>query len=501
MQKKLLLVPPDTRPPTLEFPVKLARAVGLEVFTPPLEALNTLNQPGNFEILKAWLLKNVAKTDLLILSLEQLTLGGMIPARQVDDSLDEVLKKLKLLSHLKTLNPNLSILAFGVIVRVAHGNDPLEEKLYYGDYGDSLRAYSEAFDKFQRQNTREHEEHLWQITKTLPNTILSNWLKTRQRNFEMHQKALELAQVGIIDHLCLTLDDTSTFGLASYDRRRLEARTDDLKLWHKVDIYPGANEVPATLLARALQEKPSKVYVRYSGVNGAHAGMKYEDRPAGELIKSHLRAARCIQVDTLTEADFVLAVNTPAVTQTEDRPDFLNVDTAARHLPEFVDFIRQCLNTNKPVSVADIAYPNGAEERFIKLLETLPLAQLSGFSGWNTAGNTLGSAIAMGILYQQIKYHSLWIEILFNRFVDDYLYQTLIRNDVYKHFQQLDHFDLGEKKLEVETLVNQKIEPLALEFWGKHFATSQLTLQWKGAHLAWPRLFTGVFPFEVNHDL
>ena len=95
MQKKLLFVPPDTRPPTLEFPVKLAQAVGLSVFTPPLEALNDLNQPGNFEILKAWLLENVAKADLLILSLEQLTLGGMIPARQVDDSLDGVLKKLR----------------------------------------------------------------------------------------------------------------------------------------------------------------------------------------------------------------------------------------------------------------------------------------------------------------------------------------------------------------------------------------------------------------------
>ena len=45
----------------------------------------------------------------------------------------------------------------------------------------------------------------------------------------MHQKALELTQVGIIDHLCLTLDDTSTFGLASYDRRRLEAKTDELQ--------------------------------------------------------------------------------------------------------------------------------------------------------------------------------------------------------------------------------------------------------------------------------
>ena len=61
--------------------------------------------------------------------------------------------------------------------------------------------------------------------------------------------------------------------------------------------------------------------------------MKYEDRPAGELIKAHLRAAKCIQVDALAEADFVLAVNTPAVTQTENRPDFLNVEPAARYCP------------------------------------------------------------------------------------------------------------------------------------------------------------------------
>ena len=40
-----------------------------------------------------------------------------------------------------------------------------------------------------------------------------------------------------------------------------EARTDELKLRHKVDIYPGADEVPATLLARALQNTPSKVYI------------------------------------------------------------------------------------------------------------------------------------------------------------------------------------------------------------------------------------------------
>lgn len=494
---KLLLVPPDTRPPTIQFPKRLAEAVGLEVVVPPDEALNNLNQPGNLEALQAWLLEHTLAADILILSLEQLTLGGMIPARRVEDSLSEVLRKLELLHDIKQKNPTLKILAGGVIVRVAHGNDPLEEKPYYSEHGNNLRAYSEAFDKFERQKTIENESRLWQVTKMIPRAILDDWLSTRLRNFEMHVKALELTKDNIIDHLCLTLDDTSLFGLASRDRRKLEARTDELQLWHKVDLYPGADEVPVALLARALQERPSKVYVRYSSVNGANTGMMFEDRPAGELVKAHLRAAKCIQVDSTNEADFVLAVNTPAVTQSEDQPDFLNVDTAARHLPEFVDFISRCLEDDIPVTVADIAYPNGAEERFVRLLETLPLNKLSGFAAWNTAGNTLGSAIAMGVLSKQVQHHEIWTETLFNRFVDDYLYQTIIRPEVQQKLQA-NPFDLGEEKARAEKMIAERIEPMTLEFWQRHFASDKLKLIWEKPKLAWPRLFTGVFPFRIE---
>ena len=497
MQNKLLLVPPDTRPPTLDFPLKLAKAVGLEVFTPPSEALNQLNQPGHFEALKPWLLEQASSANILILSLEQLTLGGMIPARRVNDPLEKVLEKLELLKHLKQLNTNLKIFAFGVIVRVAHGNDPIEEKNYYGEYGEHLRAYSEAFDRFERQHSSENEQRLWQATQPIPRMILEDWLSTRQRNFQMHTKALELAKENILEHLCLTLDDTSTFGLASYDRRKLEKYTDDFHLWHKVNIYPGADEVPAALLARALQEKPSKVYVRYSSTYGANTGMIFEDRPAGELIKSHLRAARCIPIDTLQEADFVLAVNTPAIYQSEERPDFLQVDTAARHLPEFIDFIKQTLADNKPVSIADIAYPNGAEQRFMKILECVDTHKLSGFAAWNTAGNTLGSAIAMGVLSKHIQDHKAWIEILFNRFVDDYLYQTIVREQIHQKLGA-NPFDLGSKKVEAELYLGQILEPLVKAFWQSHFSQSNYKLSWETPTLAWPRLFTGVFPFNVT---
>ncbi len=107
------------------------------------------------------------------------------------------------------------------------------------------------------------------------------------------------------------------------------------------------------------------------------AGLLYEDRPAGELVKAQLRAAGCYGVETPGEAAFVLAVNTPGRTQREPAPDTDSVETADRHLPEFVDFIGRMLGAGKRVSVADIAYSNGAEARFFRMLQPLPSSPVS----------------------------------------------------------------------------------------------------------------------------
>jgi len=495
---RLLLVPPDTRPPTLDFPVTLARAVGVDIETPPPGALPKLNQPGDFEALRGWLLERVPDADLLIVSLETLCLGGMIPARRVSDPLETALGKLALLSDLKARHPELRILAGGVVVRVAQDDDPFEEKEYYDEYGARLRAYSEAFDRFEQHGGQEDEHRLLQAIAALPHGVLEDWLETRERNHKLHKEALELLHRGVLDHLCLTLDDTSAYGLAAHDRRALEARADVLGVWRKLDIYPGADEVPVTLLARALQGAPRKVYVRYSSTLGAAAGLLYEDRPVGELVKAQLRAAGCVQVETPGEADVVLAVNTPGHAQAGTQPDYAKVDTAARHLPEFVDFIARSLETEKRVSVADVAYPNGAERRLMTLLEALPLAELSGFSAWNTAGNTLGSAIALGVLEEHVEDRARWIQLLFNRLVDDYLYQGVVRGEVHRVMDEPSPFDLGAQREEAERLIGERLEPLARDLWERHFAHLGFELAWRAPKLAWPRLFTGVFPFEVR---
>ena len=487
----LLLVPPDTRPPTLAFPQNLALAVGLNVLVPPPDALNKINEPGDTDLLREWLLDNARNASLLIVSLETLTLGGMIPARRVDTSLEEVRKRLRTLSNLKEVNPKLRILAHGVVVRVAHDNDPLEEKLYYGTWGDELRRYSELSDR--RSRCEEVS-----LTSDVPSEILDDWLATRRRNHRLHLDALDLVAEGVLEHLCLTLDDTSTYGLAAQDRRALEAKADELGLWSQVDIYPGADEVPATLLARVLNPEPLRVTVRYPGVRSPLTQMRYEDRCLGELVKAHLRAAHAREVERVEDADLILAVNAPALRQGERQPDYIDVDTAERHLPLFAEDVRGWLG-HLPVALADVAYANGAEARLMRLLAAqIRLSDLSGFSAWNTAGNSLGGALAQGLLVRQVQHQDRWLELRFNRFVDDYLYQTLVRPEVYAALPHPDPFDLGEQVGQAERMIDERIRPLAERLWAEHFADGRHDLVWSPARLAWARLFTGVFEFQVS---
>jgi hypothetical protein len=501
--KNVLLLPCDTRPPTLEYPHQLARAAGLEMRSPPLEMLNDLNIPGDPGAIAAWLLEQAAWADVAIITIESLCLGGMIPARRVTDSLEDALARLELLHELKRINPNLRILAYGVIVRVAHDNDPFEEKPYYGDWGKQLRLVSEWTDRVDRG---EHPGTLEEARAAVPPEILEDWLGTRERNHTLHQRALELLSDGTLEHLCLTLDDTTPYGLAARDRRRLEARIDALQVWDRADVYPGADEVAAVLLARAIVNfsgRKPKVFVRYPSTHSEDSVMLYEDRLLGELVKAHLRAAGCVPASRANTADLIFAVNAPAIKQAHRQPNFEVVDTANRHLPEFLERIRDDLDSQRQVVIADVAYANGAEDRLVNLLlAQIDVTKLAGFGAWNTAGNTLGGAIASGVIALECSNPLALCEANFSRLVDDWLYQGRVRGEVRETLENPSPFDLGPLRTQAETEIARRITPLAFDLFETHFAPNLpgITLEWGRPHLSWPRLFTGVFPLGFKRS-
>lgn len=496
----ILLLPCDSRPPTLDLPHQLAEAAGVSLTSPSKPLLNDCARPADTNELRAWLLDHAPNADALIVSLEMLTLGGLVPARRESTPLADVLARLTTLRELKALRPPLRILAHGIVVRVAHDDDPLEEKPYYGAWGARLRDVSEWTDRAERANfSAETSARLHAAREAVPPDILSDWLGTRERNHAMHEAAIDLLREGVLERLHLTLDDTTPYGLAARDRRKLEAKLDAYGLWDKAEVYPGADEVSSALLARAvLGERRVKVKVEYPSPLSPAATTLYEDRPLGPLVHDHLRACGCEEV-TSGEA-FTLFVSAPGVRQGHVQPDFETVDTPARNLPAFVARLQGALGRGEKVVLADVAYPNGAERRLMTLLKDAPLADLTGYAAWNTAGNTLGSAVATGVCVLHGGNERARVEALFSRLVDDWLYQADVRAQVWNALPAPNLFDLGDQLPLATAEVDARLRARALDVWETAFAPRfpNFTFAWHGASLAWPRLFTGVFPLAVR---
>jgi hypothetical protein len=105
---------------------------------------------------------------------------------------------------------------------------------------------------------------------------------------------------------------------------------------------------------------------------------------------------------------------------------------------ENIGAINYCIsvvkNSDKPVIIADISSANGADNLLVKSLlgNDLDLNKVYAYSGWNTTGNTLGSAISIGLSrYFAEKTESFNIDIfkklILVRLGEDWAYQTVVR--------------------------------------------------------------------------
>ena len=116
----------------------------IRTIVPPPQALSNFNTPGDLKALTSWL-NDVIKTSYpaaLVVNLESLTLGGMIPARRVDTTEADVMEHLKILEEIHKNHPEIKIFAHSIITRVPD-SDPYEEKEEVAKLSTEFQKYSE----------------------------------------------------------------------------------------------------------------------------------------------------------------------------------------------------------------------------------------------------------------------------------------------------------------------------------------------------------------------
>lgn len=430
---RIAFVPIDNRPVCYTLPKLIAEIDNsVELLLPARKDLGDLTKIANLENIFNWL-QNLNNLDGIILSLDTLAYGGLIPSRRCPETFSQIKDRISRLKEI-LLEKKCKILAFSSIMRISNNNYNEEEKLYWAEYGKKIFAYSYNFHKNGTKNNSE-----------IPQEILEDYLNTRNRNFEINKIYLNWQKEGLLDTLVFSKDDCAEFGLNVMEAKELEALGGYTKT--------GADEIPLSLLSRITGGK-MKVCPIFLETEHKNLISNYEDVSIENSVKGQLELANCT-ITPENEADIILYVN-----------NFKN------HQGEIVmkvpteEFDRTFTIPNRPYMIADVRFANGADNNFIKELFKNKITDKNffGYSAWNTSANSLGSLILCAKMkFYAKKYNKNAFEkVQITRFLDDWAYQANVRQKLQTPDKKLMQQEMKsfEKILEdvIITPINVKYE-------------------------------------------
>lgn len=433
----LAVLPLDDRPCTYDFPRRIGAIAGAEVLLPPREAMGNLERPADRAALGAWLEDVGTRVDALVVALDTLGYGGLIPSRRSPDDLAAIMGHLQPLIRLKERRPDLPLFGFNVTMRLSNSDVNEEEKPYWDRYGKLIYRWSFHQHRYKAQGNDEDRAIAAEAKRAIPPEILADYTETRERNFAFNQTMVKWAGAGFFDALLLTQDDTSPFGLNVEEQHELDQMVKTTRIEDKVAIYPGADEVASVLMARALNHlagRTPQFAASWHPLDGKRLVAMYEDRPLWQTLRGQIRAAGAKEVGDEAKAEVVFVVNTPAGGQ-GDLALRLNLeapDTPARNLEPILMVLEEA--ARRPLAFADVAYANGADPRLMPaLLERAgeKLFELNAYAAWNTAGNTFGTLVATACAATHPGAdHTALRRFITERLADDWLYQSVIRPEL-----------------------------------------------------------------------
>lgn len=383
---KICFVPIDNRPVCYNLAKDIAAIdENIELFIPPREFLGDLTRNAGVNEIIEWI-ENIPECDAMVISLDTIAYGGLIPSRRSTDSLEDIKSRLK---RLKPLLKNKKVYAFSSIMRISNNNYNEEEKEYWKDWGKKIFEYSYSG-----------------VNDGIPQAILDDYLATRKRNFEINKTYLNWG----LNTLIFSKDDCAPKGFNVDEARELE------RLGAKTKT--GADEIPLTLLARDI-EKEIKVFVEFTEPDYKDCISNYEDVSIEKSVQGQLELSGFTQVQTREEADVILIVN-----------NF--IEKQGEHVMGWTTqpFRKTFTPPDKPYAIADVRYANGADNDFVEqLLPQIDLKNFYGYAGWNTSANTIGSLLAgVKVRWNAGKYNEADFKRLqIIRFLDDWAYQANVR--------------------------------------------------------------------------
>ena len=460
--KNIALIPIDNRPVCYQLPQQILNLdKNYNLHLPDINLLGDLNKNANYDELLNWL-ETLKDIDILVVCLDTIAYGGLIPSRRSTDSFEVIKSRIDKLFEIIS-NKKSTVYAFSSIMRISNNNYNEEEKEYWAQYGKRIFEYSYNMHKMEKNCSGENMLACNCAATRVPNDILDDYLKTRKRNFEINKYYIEFVKQGKLNTLVFSKDDCSEYGLNVKEAEELSKFS---KKMDNIHIKTGADEIPLTLLSLAINKKKqiriATIYINPDSINKIS---KYEDLSVKKSVESQIEIAGGI-VSDLDNCDMVLLVNN---FKNEQGELVMNI-----HEPLFSSTIEL---PDKPYFIADILNANGSDNNFIEeLFKQNDLKEFYGYAAWNTTGNTLGSTLACALTYYEAKEPNkpAFQTLQLTRFLDDWAYQANVREQIRDNYENLLNTVVKKEMQDFEKVVSNKfsIKKIDIEYkfpWNRFF--------------------------------
>ncbi len=478
----LVLVPLDDRPVTLQLPVMLGRIAGVPVATPPRALLGRYLRFGEPDGIIAWLNAQAPAAGAYVISSDMLAQGGLVASRVPGVTFADAYFRLREIDRLRARHPNAWIGAFGTITRLAPTGVPAigDAAGFFAAYPawTYLQAYANLHDPALASEAAQAQMLRAQIGEPL----LNAYLQVRARNVAIDRLLVDATARGTIDRLVLGQDDAKPFGMHVPEIAELEAAIASSGAEARASIEPGADELGMALVAHALARTAGwtpRVAVRYSTPEGATYQDPLEFAPVDTTIDRLIDLCGGVRVES--DPDIVLFVHLP-------RSETLD----ASFLSAMHDDVG---GQRRSVALADLSFEESyaTQGAFAQeLLSAGVASRLDAYAAWNTAANSVGTALAEAIAagagrrlhsYDALAHR----EFTFERFVDDVGFHVAVRpqlnawleaNGTSDHTYLLPDVAAATEARNRALLWGQAVTTLEQLYPDMHVAAMEITLPW-----------------------
>lgn len=487
------LIPLDDRPVTCRFPGQLARLAGWKPLLPPLTALGHFLRPGDSRLAAAWLERQARRVDAVLVTLEGLSFGGLIASREPRAERLNLKETISLLRRVKKELGSGPLFVASTIMRLSITGRSTAHLRWWS----AIHRWSELWEPANAEEAAEKER----LTHEIPRELLDDYVASRQIKHQYNLALLEQVAEGTIDHLLIFQEDCTPRGPHRIEQAELWERSRQLGVTDRVLVLPGADEGLMLLLVRAVLAGDPAPLVRVVYTDERRAGHipAFEDRPVRETVQLQLAAAGAVLAQRNTRPHLALVVHPPVC----DGADYLaSIATQGQQATEPADLyanagvdalqvVRRLFSEGHPVALADVAYANGADPTLAAgIVQDPSVPQLAAYAGWNTAANSIGTALAWGLIRVcRGGANTLHQALLAERLGHDWLYQMEVRPRLMQWVTRRgwDPWNLGSRSR--HGAASRQLAKWLIPLW-EHRVLAQLgTLRPVTCRLPWPRTF------------